>query len=169
MTPPTNGNGNSRYLLLFAAAGLMLTIGNVLWTWSQNTGATGTQIATSAADVKNLTAQYGLLVERMQGFRNDQTTHGVDIKGLQRDTSNAVSDLHGISERLADLTAKVARIESSVGIVEAQLCAESQVRNMMHSKEETQIATLWMLTQKMTSNGGNDTYPLTGCFQSEGK
>lgn len=167
---PTNGNGTTaRWQLIASIAGIGLLVGGALYGYISTTASTNLQVAANTTKLADITAQYNLLVDRIQTIRSEQATRGGDLKGMQRDLVNLSGDVRSNTDRQSALAAQAAKMESSLGIVEAQLCAESQVRNLMHSKEEGQIATLWLLTQKIPLQGGNATYPLTGCFQSEGK
>lgn len=86
MRPAHNGNGNgsaSRWQLIVSIAGIVFLVCGALYAYIGTTTATNLQVTTNATEVRNLTTQYNLIVDRLQAIRNDQTKQSEALKEIE--------------------------------------------------------------------------------------
>lgn len=84
MTAPTNGNGSAaRWQLIVSIAGVIFVVGGALYAYIATTTATNLQVTADTTEIRSLTAQYNLVVERLQAVRNEQIKQSEALKEIE--------------------------------------------------------------------------------------
>lgn len=145
----------------------MFLIVGAFYAYAWNNSAVTLSVATNTTDLKNLSKQYDILIDRLQTIRAEQNAHSSDIKGLQKDVASLSADTRIITEKLNAQVSQIFGFQRDLVEVESQFCSEDAMRNLMHATDLRSMAMLWNKAFGIDMPTANAYYPKIGrCDQA---